>query len=208
MEELIVIIDYGIGNINSILNMLKKIGANVIISGKSEDLLKADKLILPGVGAFDYGMTKLAESGLLEIVKEHALTKKKPLLGICLGMQMLGKSSEEGNLRGLNLIPFETKKFKFESTELRIPHMGWDLSEVCIERDELMYGIKETPRYYFVHSYHAVCDSQENELMSCNYGYKFSSAVKNENIYGVQFHPEKSHKFGMTLLENFVKRVK
>ena len=208
MEELIVVIDYGIGNVNSILNMLKKIGANAILSGKLEEVERADKLILPGVGSFDYGMTKLSESGLLEIVKRHAIEKKKPLLGICLGMQMLGRNSEEGILPGLGLIPFETKKFKLNDSELRIPHMGWDLSEVCIENDELMLGIKETPRYDFVHSYHAVCDNKENELMRCNYGYSFTSAVKNGNIYGVQFHPEKSHKFGMALLENFVKRVK
>lgn len=207
MEKQIVIIDYGVGNVGSILNMLKKIGANAILSNKKEEIENADKIILPGVGSFDYGMDQLIKSGLIDLIKNHALKRKKPLLGICLGMQMLGMKSEEGKMEGLGLIPFETIKFKFENDNLKIPHMGWDLSDISIKSDNLLEGIDEVPRYYFVHSYHALCYDEKFELMSCDYGYRFASAVKNGNIYGVQFHPEKSHKFGMKLLENFVWRV-
>lgn len=207
MNKKIIVIDYGVGNIGSILNMLKRIGADVIASNSKNEIEKADKLILPGVGSFDYGMEMLEKSGLKELVINHALIEKKPILGICLGMQMLGKKSEEGTKDGLNLIPFETKKFKFDDNKLKIPHMGWDISKISIERDPIFKDIIEEQRYYFVHSYHAVCDEEKYELMNCEYGYKFSSAVKKDNIYGVQFHPEKSHKFGMKLLENFVREV-
>lgn len=207
MNKKIVVIDYGVGNVGSILNMLKKIGTNVIASNSKIEIENADKLILPGVGAFDYGMEMLEKSGLKELVINHALVKKKPILGICLGMQMLGKKSEEGTKDGLNLIPFETKKFKFNDNKLKIPHMGWDISDITIKDDPIFKGIIEEQRYYFVHSYHAVCEDKKYELMSCEYEYKFSSAVKKDNIYGVQFHPEKSHKFGMKLLENFVREV-
>lgn len=207
MNKKIIVIDYGVGNVGSILNMLKRIGADVVASNSKNEIENADKLILPGVGSFDYGMEMLEKSGLKELVINHALIEKKPILGICLGMQMLGKKSEEGIKEGLNLIPFETKKFKFDNNKLKIPHMGWDISNVSIERDPIFKDIIEEQRYYFVHSYHAVCDEEKYELMSCEYGYKFSSAVKKDNIYGVQFHPEKSHKFGMKLLENFVREV-
>lgn len=207
MNKKIIVIDYGVGNVGSILNMLKRIGADVIASNSKNEIENADKLILPGVGSFDYGMEMLEKSGLKELVINHALIEKKPILGICLGMQMLGKKSEEGIKEGLNLIPFETKKFKFDNNKLKIPHMGWDISNISIERDPIFKDIIEEQRYYFVHSYHAVCDEEKYELMSCEYGYKFSSAVKKDNIYGVQFHPEKSHKFGMKLLENFVREV-
>lgn len=207
MNKKIIVIDYGVGNVGSILNMLKRIGADVVASNSKNEIENADKLILPGVGSFDYGMEMLEKSGLKELVINHALIEKKPILGICLGMQMLGKKSEEGIKEGLNLIPFETKKFKFDNNKLKIPHMGWDISNISIERDPIFKDIIEEQRYYFVHSYHAVCDEEKYELMSCEYGYKFSSAVKKDNIYGVQFHPEKSHKFGMKLLENFVREV-
>lgn len=207
MNKKIVVIDYGVGNVGSILNMLKRIGADVTASNSKFEIENADKLILPGVGSFDYGMEMLEKSELKELVINHALIKKKPILGICLGMQMLGKKSEEGTREGLNLIPFETKKFKFDDKKLKIPHMGWDISNISIEKDPIFKDIIEEQRYYFVHSYHAVCDDEKYELMNCEYGYKFSSAVKKDNIYGFQFHPEKSHKFGMKLLENFVREV-
>jgi len=204
---MIVILDYGMGNVGSILNMLKKIGADARISGDPEIINNADKIILPGVGAFDMGMTKLNEIGLVSVIREHTLVKKKPILGICLGMQMLGRSSEEGEKEGLALIPFDNVRFKFkDDIELKVPHMGWD--RVIIEKKEspLLYGLDNNQRYYFVHSFHAVCDKTDNILMTCDYGYDFAAAVSNENIYGVQFHPEKSHKFGMALLDNFARR--
>lgn len=204
---MIAVINYGMGNTGSILNMLKKIGAEAITTDKIEDIHKADKIILPGVGTFDNGISNLHALGLVEAMKIEVLENKKPFLGICLGMQLLGRSSEEGQMEGLNLIPFDNIKFSFDSSlNLKIPHMGWDIVKFNTD-DQLFTDIKGTQRYYFVHSYHAVCDLVENSLISCNYGYEFTAAVKKDNIYGVQFHPEKSHKFGMKLMENFAGRI-
>lgn len=205
---MIAIIDYGMGNIRSIANMLKKIGAKVFLANRPKEVEMADKIILPGVGSFDTGMTKLKVNGLEEAVKKHALVDEKPILGICLGMQMLGKKSEEGIENGLSLIPFETKKFNFNGRkDLKIPHMGWDNVKIKQKNDPLLTDIALIQRYYFVHSYHAVCKNKENILMLCEYGYLFAAAVKYKKIYGFQFHPEKSHQFGMSLLENFVRRI-
>lgn len=204
---MIVVIDAGIGNVNSIINMLKKINVPAILSNNIQQIEKADKLILPGVGAFDVGMQRLYKSGLIEAINKHALDEHKPLLGICLGMQLLGRRSEEGKDSGLGLIPFDNKRFAFDSnSQLKVPHMGWDIVTTPHE-DPLVEGLSSLQRYYFVHSYHAVCDNEDNVLMRCDYGYSFVAAVKKNNIYGVQFHPEKSHKFGMALLENFARRV-
>lgn len=201
---MVAIIDYGLGNLGSIQNMLKVIGEKAVITSDSAVIDQADKMILPGVGAFDAGMRLLKEKGLDSVIKEQALSKRKPLLGICLGMQLLGRSSEEGSIDGLGLIPFDTVKFRIKDSRLKIPHMGWDI--VTFEQDNpLIHGITGQQRYYFVHTYHAKCDSKENVLMTCEYGYEFAAAVCKENIYGVQFHPEKSHDFGMALLQNFVK---
>ena len=200
-----VIIDYGLGNLGSIQNMLDVIGENAIISSNAEDIKKSDHLILPGVGAFDAGMQLLNEKKLISVIKDEAKTGK-PILGICLGMLLLGKKSEEGQLNGLGLIPFESKKFLFDKeSKLKIPHMGWDIVSFK-QQAPLIDGLVGTKRYYFVHSYHAVCDSDENILMTCDYGYEFAASVFNNNVYGVQFHPEKSHDFGMSLLRNFVEK--
>lgn len=197
------IINYGLGNLGSIQNMLRTIGVRSIITNKAEDLFECDHLILPGVGAFDAGMNKLNEVGLIAPIKKLAIQEKKPILGICLGMQMLGRKSEEGNLKGLELIPFDNIKFKFSNNNLKIPHMGWDVVNLK-KNNNLIKGISTIQRYYFVHSYHALCDDPDNVLMTCDYGYNFAAAVVKNNIYGVQFHPEKSHDFGMRLLKNFV----
>lgn len=199
---MIVILDYGIGNVGSILNMLKHIGVEATISSNPQTIQEADKLILPGVGSFDTGMRKLSESNLIDSIKLHALQKKKPLLGICLGMQMLGRRSEEGILPGLDLIPFDCIRFRIDSSTLKIPHMGWDVVKIE-QNDPIAVNLEGQQRYYFVHSYHAVCDNQEDVLFSCDYGYEFPAAVKHANVYGVQFHPEKSHRFGMSLMKNF-----
>lgn len=205
---MIAVLDYGVGNVSSIANMLKKIGVDSVLTKDVSQIDKADKLILPGVGSFDVGMQRLKSNGLVEAIKKHAIEDKKPLLGICLGMQMLGRMSEEGKGMGLNLIPFDNKRFSFlEGSTLKIPHMGWDVAVPMQKDDLLTEGLDQEQRYYFVHSYHAVCDNEENVLMRCDYGYSFAAAVKWENIYGVQFHPEKSHKYGMALLENFARRV-
>lgn len=203
---MIAVIDYGTGNPGSIANMLKAIGEKNIITSDAEKICSADKLILPGVGSFDTGMKNLNESGLADVIKNEVMQAHKPVLGICLGMQLLGRRSEEGVLDGFGFIPFDNKRFRFEKhSGLKIPHMGWDVAAFCRE-SPLTDGLEGQQRYYFVHSYHAVCDSPDNSLMTCDYGYHFTAAVIRDNIYGVQFHPEKSHDFGMALLENFAKK--
>lgn len=205
---MIAVIDYGIGNVSSIVNMLKKVGVSAVLAQSVSEIKNAEKLILPGVGAFDAGIQKLENSGVINAIKEHAIENKKPLLGICLGMQMLGRKSEEGKETGLSLIPFETKRFSFEENKnLKIPHMGWDIVSIEQKEDPLVSNLEPFQRYYFVHSYHAVCDSKDNVFMVCDFGYPFAAAVKKDNIYGVQFHPEKSHRFGMELLDNFARKV-
>ena len=202
---MIVIVDYDMGNLASIKNMLHKIGDDsAIISHDCKDIENADKIILPGVGAFDQGVQNLKRFGLDLAIKNSVLNKKIPILGICLGMQLLGEGSEEGNLSGLGLIPFHSIKFNLDTNEYKIPHMGWD--EIRIRKiDPIITDMdKDMQRFYFVHSYHAVCDNENDVLMTCNYGYEFAAAVSKENIYGVQFHPEKSHKFGMQLFRNYL----
>lgn len=207
---MIAILNYGLGNLGSIANMLKVIGEKSVITDDIETIKKADKLILPGVGAFDAGMSQLESRGLVAVIKEEA-AKGKPILGICLGMQLLGDKSEEGVKSGLGLIPFENKKFEFSNLDneikkqLKIPHMGWDIVE--FKKDvPLLEEIEGIQRYYFVHSFHAVCECTSNIMMTCDYGYEFAAAVCKGNVYGVQFHPEKSHDFGMKILKNFVRR--
>lgn len=199
---MIAIIDYGLGNLFSIQNMLKHIETESVITADKNEIRNADKLILPGVGKFDEGVKNLQQRGLDSIIVEEALNGK-PVLGICLGMQLLGKSSEEGEKCGLGLIDFKTVRFNFATSEqLKIPHMGWE--RVRFKNSPLTMNLDEKQRYYFVHSYHAVCEDEKTELITCTYGYDFAAGVRNGNIYGVQFHPEKSHKYGMMLLKSFV----
>lgn len=199
------VLDYGIGNIGSILNMLKRVGAEAkAVTGK-EQLDDCHKLILPGVGAFDQGMALLDASGMREGL-DRAVAGGRPVLGICLGMQMLGLKSEEGVSPGLGYIPFSLQRFRLESQpELKIPHMGWDFVTLDQPEDKLVMGLEQPARFYFVHSYHAVCDDPADVLMTCDYGYPFAGAVHRDNVWGTQFHPEKSHRFGMCLLSNFAK---
>lgn len=188
--------------------MLKKLGVEALLARSPEDVIKSDKIILPGVGSFDTGMKKLKSSGLIDSIIQHAIIHNKPTLGICLGMQMLGRRSEEGIEEGLGLVPFETIRFQLKDRkDLKTPHMGWDVVSYKQNGDPVLNGLDGIQRYYFVHSYHAVCDKEDNVLMRCVYGYSFPAAVKNNKIYGFQFHPEKSHKFGMVLLDNFARRV-
>lgn len=202
---MIVILDYGMGNVGSIQNILYKIGENnVVVSHELATIQHADKMILPGVGSFDAGMHNLQKYNLVNIIQDFARIEKKPVLGICLGMQLMGRSSEEGTESGLNLIPFDNIKFRLNA-EYKIPHMGWNYVNIKNYECPLVRNLDNNQRYYFVHSYHAKCDCEKNVLMTCDYGYKFVAAVVHDNILGVQFHPEKSHQFGIKLFENFVK---
>lgn len=204
---LIAIVDYGVGNLGSIYNMLKKANApNVMIASSSDDLVKADKYVLPGVGAFDTGMKLLNTSGMREEIERQVIKKCKPILGICLGMQMLGNGSEEGVEKGLGYIDFCCKKFRFDSNNLRIPHMGWDYVDIT-NVTPLTVSPKEKTRFYFAHSFYAECTDKKNVLFTCDYGNTFVAGVNRGNIYGVQFHPEKSHSFGKWLFKNYVEEV-
>lgn len=201
---MIIIIDYGMGNLGSILNMLKKIGAPAKISSNLQEIDKADKIILPGVGAFDTAMKRLAELEMIDLLNDKVLNRKTPTLGVCLGMQLLTKDSEEGVLPGLGWIDAETIRFRFDrkQTNLKIPHMGWNTVKICRE-GTLFKDMDGEARFYFVHSYHVICHQPEDILAVTDYGYECISVLKRDNIMGVQFHPEKSHKFGMKLLKNF-----
>ena len=201
---MITIIDYGLGNLSSIKNMLKKISADSIITDDVQKIRDAKKLILPGVGAFDTGMKNLRAKGLIEILKEKVLVEKMPILGICLGMQLLTTTSEEGIEPGLNFIDAKTIKFIFpQNSRMKVPHMSWSDIQIKEYSHPLFKGVIETPRYYFVHSYHVKCSNVENILAEACYGNNFTSIIGKDNIIGVQFHPEKSHSFGMHILQNF-----
>jgi glutamine amidotransferase len=203
---MIAIVDYSVGNLSSIQNMLKKIRTDSVITNKVQDLINADKLILPGVGHFDSGMLHLRRTGLIDILDNEVLIKKKPILGVCLGVQLLTQGSEEGKEEGLGWIKGKTvifDKSRLSATH-KIPHMGWEDIK-GFENSKLFFGMYDEPRFYFVHSYHLQLDNAVDVLAYANYGYDFAVGIEHENILGVQFHPEKSHKFGMKLLENFVK---
>jgi len=200
----IVILDYGLGNVGSISNMLKHINASHSIeSSDKSKIFSAKGLVLPGVGNFSHAMNILNRSGLGEIIREAVLVKKIPILGICLGMQLMCKHSEEGDMDGLGLIDADVVRFSsVSSSKLKVPHMGW--SYVDIVKNPPFLGLLENPRYYFVHSYYVKCNDLNDILMSCNHGVSFTACFVKENIMGCQFHPEKSHKFGINLFKNFV----
>ncbi len=201
---MITIIDYGMGNLGSIQNMLKRIGVSSTISSDINNIQQAEKILLPGVGAFDAAIQRIDELGLRDVLIKKANVDKVPFLGICLGMQLLTNRSEEGLLKGLGLIDADTLKFKFDDHTLKIPHMGWNF--VHPKNDSpLTEGFTEEFRFYFVHSYYVKCDDPNDLVMQTEYGGRFDSIIQLGNIYGAQFHPEKSHKYGMKLLENFSK---
>lgn len=200
---MISVVDYGVANLGSILNMLRKVGARAEAVSTPDAIERAEKLILPGVGAFDHGMTALSERGLADVLKGRVAGDGVPLLGICLGMQLLGNGSEEGALAGLGLIDGRCVRFRFaDERTLKVPHMGWN---VLMPRREspLFKGLDENARFYFVHSYHLVCADASDVLATARYGIEFTAMVQRGSVWGAQFHPEKSHRFGMTLLRNF-----
>jgi len=204
---MIVVIDYGMGNVGSILNMLKKIGAKAMLSSKAADVAEAEKLILPGVGAFDHGMKNLDGLGLIPMLDERVRRQGTPILGICLGMQLFTLRSEEGVRAGLGWFNGETIRFKMEGPleQLRVPHMGWNTAQTVAPSSLFAHSGSDS-RFYFVHSYHVMCEDPGDVLATTRYGYEFVSAVQKGRMVGVQFHPEKSHKFGMQILKNFVER--
>jgi imidazole glycerol-phosphate synthase subunit HisH len=203
---MIVIVDYGLGNLRSILMKFKRIKANAIISADPADIERADKLVLPGVGYFAVGMKNLQESGLLSVLNKQVLKKNVPILGICLGMQLLTKFSEEGNNDGLGWIDAVTKKLNFSSAQdkLRIPHMGWN-TIFPKQPSILLEGIDLDVRFYFAHTYAVSCNDERSIVATTEYGYEFASIIQKDNIYGAQFHPEKSHFHGLKLIDNFVR---
>lgn len=203
---MITIIDYGMGNLGSIRNMIKKVGYQYEITSDPEVIENAKKLILPGVGKFDRAMCNLADLNLIELIQKKA-TEGTPLLGICLGMQLLADRSEEGTLKGLGIIPGEVKRFVVPK-ELKVPHMGWNL--VNYRKDSpLFVNFEELgeARFYFVHSYKYICQNEEHILATSEYDDEFTCAIHKGNIIGVQFHPEKSHMFGMNLFKNFIEKI-
>lgn len=201
---MILVIDYDMGNIGSVKNMLHRLGCDVMVSNRPADIAESDKLVLPGVGAFDQGVHNLKRLGLFDLIREEVIIHQKPIMGVCLGMQLLGRKSEEGDSEGLGLLEFDSVRFTLDRS-YRVPHMGW--SSVSIDKNDIIVSnmFDSEQRFYFVHSYHAVCDNADDILMTCEYGYKFVAAVSNEHIYGFQFHPEKSHRYGMQLFNNYVK---
>lgn len=200
------IINYGMGNIASVVNMVKKIGFSPTIAMTGEDLHDADKIILPGVGAFDHGMERLTELKFLPFLTEKANKDKTPILGICLGMQLMTQKSEEGILPGLGWVNAQVKRFSFSDNTLKVPHMGWNY--VNYNNKGPTHFAQEPPqRYYFVHSYYVCCNDEKARVGYTRYGFDFCSIFIKENLWGVQFHPEKSHQYGMRLIRSFLENT-
>jgi glutamine amidotransferase len=199
---MIVIIDYGMGNLRSVQKAFERIRVPVKISSDYDEILESNKLVLPGVGHFAKGISNLKESGLFDVLNEVVLEKKKQVLGICLGMQLMTEFSEEGNCEGFGWIKAETKKFAFQGNGLKIPHMGWN-NLLIKNAASIFKDINSDNFFYFVHSYYVTCDNENNVLAETNYGNKFVSSLHKDNIYGCQFHPEKSHDVGLKVLKHF-----
>lgn len=200
---MITIIDYGCGNIRAFLNVFTRLNIPVVVATKASDVTDASRIILPGVGAFDFVMQSFNNSGMRDIVERKVLHDKIPVLGVCAGMQILADHSDEGDESGLSWIPGSVRLFDVEKVPYitKVPHMGWN--DVKPSDSKLFTDIPTGSRYYFVHSYYFDPKSGEHSIATSNYGIEFSCAVARDNIFGVQFHPEKSHGNGMTLLKNF-----
>jgi glutamine amidotransferase len=203
----ITIVDYGMGNLGSIANMIKKVGGEVIITSVPEEILLGKKLILPGVGAFDNGMKNLRERHLLPALEQRVVRDGVPILGLCLGLQLFTRGSEEGTEPGLGWIDARTVRFNFdaEGRGLKIPHMGWNQANLA-QPSELFADIPTDSRFYFVHSFHLAGAHSESVLTTTRHGYDFTSGAVHGNIMGLQFHPEKSHRFGKQIFRNFMER--
>jgi len=202
---MIAIINYGLGNLTSIQNMHKRLGINAIITSETDKIKNASKLILPGVGHFKKGMENLHSSGLKELLDDLVLGQKKPILGICLGAQLMTKHSEEGDVDGLAWVNATTVRFDQKKINgLKVPHMGWSDIRIA-DSNPLWMNLPPEPRFYFVHTFHFLFDKENEISATSTHGYEFVCAFRKDNIFGTQFHPEKSHKFGMKVIENFHK---
>lgn len=203
---MITIVDYGMGNLGSIRNTFQRLNIESRITSKPEDIIQAEKIILPGVGAFDRGMHNINELGLLPALRTCVLTNHVPILGICLGMQLLSNQSEEGQTKGLGWIDAETIRFVFDKTDTnrKIPHMGWNSVNPARE-DPIVSGVDSDDRFYFVHSYHISAIDEKLVIGTTEYGHSFPSLIRQDNIFGIQCHPERSHRSGFKILQNFMR---
>ena len=204
MKQTLTIVDYRMGNLNSVKKKLDRLKTTVSITSNPKDIIKADKIILVGVGHFAKAMKNIKELDLLDALNEVAIIKKKPVLGICLGMQLMAKDSEEGNTEGLGWLDANVRRMQVDDTlKFKIPHTGWN-KIIQSKKSHLMKGIPESSEFYFVHSYHLMSNETSNILNETEYCFKFTSAIEKNNIFGVQYHPEKSHDVGEVLLKNFI----
>ena len=202
---MISIIDYGLGNIRAFSNIYKKLNIPLNIVSRPEELIKSEKIILPGVGSFDWAIKKLNDSGLTEVLQELVISEKIPILGVCVGMQIMAESSEEGSSKGLGWIEGDVRKFKGTNAN-PLPHMGWNIVTPEIN-NTLFSGIDKQARFYFLHSFYFKEKEESHTLSKTHYGVSFTSSVNKKNIFGVQFHPEKSHLWGEILLKNFAELI-
>lgn len=204
---MITIVDYKVGNLGSVLNMFKKVNVPAQVSNDPKVILGSDGLLFPGIGRFDFAMQALKRSELIPVLEDFAFEKKKPLLGICVGFQMMAQYSEEGDCEGLSWFQAKVKKFQFvaEQNTLRVPHMGWNTLQLtaAVSKNRILQFDDPDTRFYFAHSYYACSSSPEQCLAKTEYGFSFDSVLARDNLFGVQFHPEKSHRFGMRLFQNF-----
>jgi glutamine amidotransferase len=203
----VAVIDYGVNNVGSVVNALKRVGAAPHVAKSGADLASATAMVLPGIGAFDTGVRNLHDLGLYDAIKAR-VADGVPILGICLGMQLLSRGSEEGSLEGLSLIDAQTHRFSFDKAvhDLKVPHMGWHDTQ-CTD-DALFDGLLGADtRFYYVHSFHVVCNDAADVAATCNYGSRFVSAVRRGQVFGTQFHPEKSHRFGLRVFANYVRQL-
>lgn len=207
MHDKTIIIDYGMGNLRSVQKKFQRVGAEVEITSDIAKILVAEKLLLPGVGHFANGVRKLKESGIWDILNKKVIEEKTPILGICLGMQVMAKYSAEGEVKGLGWFDADVVKFQINNKlKYKVPHMGWN-NAVVNKKSDLFKGINNKTVFYFVHSYHMKCKNEKDILATTEYEYEFTSAVQKGNIYGIQFHPEKSHDVGERLIKNFIELI-
>jgi len=204
MQKPIIIIDYGMGNLRSVQKKIQRVGSEAEITADIDTIVQANKLILPGVGHFSNGVKKLKEKGIWNVLNKKVLVQRTPVLGICLGMQLMATRSEEGDDEGLGWFDADIIKFIVEDQlKYKVPHMGWNNAAVNKE-SVLFQGIAEDSMFYFVHSYHIKCNDEQDILTTTEYEYPFTSSIQKGNIFGTQFHPEKSHDSGEIVLRNFI----